>query len=161
MTFERTISALRYLLLSLAILPAASLFAADDDCANDANFSESFGMEITSEVTPEIFKLVSELHAQTDCSWATALVLAEINPERKKEILSYGYSQCSPSVDNSTDDNRRMKTDEERLSARNTVNLLMSDDSFSLQLQKAKKEFSSIHNRILAEVVVPQTDNIQ
>lgn len=116
------------------------------------NFKHSFGYDLTQEATPEIFKLIAILRQHTDVSWATALILAEINPDNSREILARGYALSSPP---NGDENleRREMSDSQRLSARSIVERLENDDAFSRQLSKAKTEFSAIKKATQPAVV--------
>ncbi|MBO4966429.1 MAG: phosphatase PAP2 family protein [Muribaculaceae bacterium] len=150
-------------------------------------FSEAFGIEITPEDTPEIYRLIVGMRedagdlatrsaknsynrrrpfayygeptcnpeqqeelstngsypsGHTSIGWATALVLAEINPDRIDEILKRGYEMgesriiCGYHWDSDVEAGRTVGA--------GVVAVLHSDKGFMRQLKKAKKEFSRL-----------------
>lgn len=78
----------------------------------------------------------------TSIGWATALVLAEINPERQNEILKRGYEMGESRV--ICGYHFQSDVDAGRLTGSMTVARLHADPSFQAQLQKAKDEFKSL-----------------
>lgn len=150
-------------------------------------FSEAFGIEINSEDTPEIYKLVVGMRedagdlgtreaknyynrtrpfcfydeetcnpeqqeelstngsypsGHTSIGWATALVLAEINPERQNEILKRGFDMGESRV--ICGYHFQSDVDAGRLTGAMTVARLHADPAFQSQLDKAKKEFKKL-----------------
>ncbi len=75
----------------------------------------------------------------TSIGWATALVLAEINPERQNEILKRGYDMGESRV--ICGYHFQSDVDAGRLTGAMTVARLHADPAFQAQLEKAKKEF--------------------
>lgn len=78
----------------------------------------------------------------TSIGWATALVLAEINPERQNEILKRGYDMGESRV--ICGYHFQSDVDAGRLTGAMTVARLHADPAFQDQLQKAKKEFKKL-----------------
>lgn len=78
----------------------------------------------------------------TAIGWATALVLAEINPERQNEILQRGYQMGQSRV--ICGYHYQSDVDAARLVASGVVARLHANDGFMKQLAKAKKEFVSL-----------------
>lgn len=167
-----------------------------DQAASDAHvegsgvpmaFSEAFGIEISPETTPEIYKLVvgmredagdlatreaknyymrtrpfaffdemtcapdqqAELSTNgsypsghTSIGWATALVLAELNPNRQNEILKRGYDMGESRV--ICGYHFQSDVDAARLVASGVVARLHADPGFQAQLAKAKTEFAKL-----------------
>ncbi len=78
----------------------------------------------------------------TAIGWATALVLAEINPDRQNQILrrgyDYGQSRVICGVHYQSD------VDAGRVMASTVVARLHADEGFARQLAKAKKEFGRL-----------------
>lgn len=150
-------------------------------------FSEAFGIDITEDGTPEIYKLVvgmredagdlgtreaknyynrtrpfcfyeedtcnptqqAELSTNgsypsghTSIGWATALVLAELNPERQNEILKRGYDMGESRV--ICGYHFQSDVDAGRLTGAMTVARLHADPGFNKQLAKAKAEFKKL-----------------
>ncbi len=150
-------------------------------------FSEAFGIEITSEDTPEIYTLIVGMRedagdlgtreakdyynrtrpfsfyeedtcnpeqqeelstngsypsGHTSIGWATALVLAEINPERQNEILKRGFDMGESRV--ICGYHFQSDVDAGRLTGAMTVARLHADPAFQTQLEKAKKEFKKL-----------------
>ncbi len=150
-------------------------------------FSEAFGVEITKDATPEIYKLVVHMredagdlatrHAKehymrvrpfsfyqentcnpeqqaelstngsypsghTAIGWATALVLAEVNPDRQNEILKRGYEMGQSRV--ICGYHFQSDVDAARLVASAVVARLHANDAFMKQLGKAKKELAKL-----------------
>lgn len=153
-------------------------------------FSEAFGVDITPEGTPEIYKLVvgmredagdlatreaknhymrvrpfaffeeetcnpaqqAELSTNgsypsghTSIGWATALVLAEVNPDRQNEILKRGYEMGQSRV--ICGYHFQSDVDAARLVASGVVARLHADEGFQKQLEKAKKEISDLRKK--------------
>lgn len=150
-------------------------------------FSEAFGIAITEDGTPEIYKLVvgmredagdlatreaknhynrqrpysffeedtcnpeqqAELSTNgsypsghTSIGWATALVLAEINPDRQDEILERGFQMGESRV--ICGYHFQSDVDAGRLTGSAAVARLHADPAFNKQLAKAKKEFAKL-----------------
>lgn len=150
-------------------------------------FSKAFGIEISKEKTPAIYKLVVNMredagdlatrHAKeyymrvrpfsffhentcnpeqqqelstngsypsghTAIGWATALVLAEVNPDRQNEILQRGYQMGQSRV--ICGYHFQSDVDAARLIASSVVARLHANATFTSQLEKAKKEFASL-----------------
>ncbi|MGL5691139.1 MAG: acid phosphatase, partial [Bacteroidales bacterium] len=78
----------------------------------------------------------------TAIGWATALVLAEINPDRQDEILQRGYQMGQSRV--ICGYHFQSDVDAARLVASGVVARLHANDAFMKQLEKAKKEFNSL-----------------
>lgn len=78
----------------------------------------------------------------TSIGWATALVLAEINPERQNEILERGYEMGQSRV--ICGYHFQSDVDAGRLTGSMVVARLHADPGFQKQLEKAKKEFSKL-----------------
>lgn len=75
----------------------------------------------------------------TSIGWATALVLAEINPERQNEILKRGYEMGESRV--ICGYHYQSDVDAGRITGAVTVARLHADPAFQAQLKKAKDEF--------------------
>lgn len=150
-------------------------------------FSEAFGVEITKDGTPEIYKLVLGMRedagdlatraakdyynrtrpyaffeemtcnpeqqeelstngsypsGHTSIGWATALVLAEINPDRIDEILERGFQMGESRV--ICGYHFQSDVDAARIVASGAVSRLHADEGFNRQLDKAKKEFAGL-----------------
>lgn len=150
-------------------------------------FSESFGITISEETTPEIFRLVTGMRedagdlatreakkhydrkrpfsffeedtclpeqqeelsgngsypsGHTSIGWATALVLAELNPDRQNEILKRGYEMGQSRV--ICGYHFQSDVDAGRLTGSAIVARLHADEGFMKQLEKAKKEFARL-----------------
>ena len=78
----------------------------------------------------------------TSIGWATALVLAEINPERQNEILKRGYEMGESRV--ICGYHFQSDVDAGRITGAVTVARLHADPAFQKQLEKAKKEFREL-----------------
>ena len=78
----------------------------------------------------------------TSIGWATALVLAEINPERQNEILKRGYDMGESRV--ICGYHFQSDVDAGRITGAVTVARLHADPQFQAQLDKAKKEFKQL-----------------
>lgn len=78
----------------------------------------------------------------TAIGWATALVLAEINPDRQDEILQRGYQMGQSRV--ICGYHFQSDVDAARLVASGVVARLHANDAFMKQLEKAKEEFNSL-----------------
>lgn len=78
----------------------------------------------------------------TSIGWATALVLAEINPERQNEILRRGYEMGQSRV--ICGYHYQSDVDAGRLTGSMVVARLHADPGFQAQLEKAKKEFRKL-----------------
>lgn len=150
-------------------------------------FSEAFGVTISDETTPEIFRLVTGMRedagdlatreaknyynrkrpfsffaedtclpeqqeelstngsfpsGHTSIGWATALVLAELNPDRQNEILKRGYEMGQSRV--ICGYHFQSDVDAGRLTGSAIVARLHADEGFMKQLEKAKKEFARL-----------------
>lgn len=148
-------------------------------------FTEAFGIRITPDDTPEIYKLIvgmredagdlatrdaknhynrqrpfafygedtcnpeqqAELSTNgsypsghTSIGWATALVLAEINPYRQDEILERGYQMGDSRV--ICGYHWQSDIDAGRVTGSAIVARLHADEGFNAQLAKAKEEFA-------------------
>ena len=78
----------------------------------------------------------------TSIGWATALVLAEINPERQNEILKRGYEMGESRV--ICGYHFQSDVDAGRITGAVTVARLHADPGFQKQLEKAKAEFKAL-----------------
>lgn len=78
----------------------------------------------------------------TSIGWATALVLAEINPERQNEILKRGFEMGQSRV--ICGYHFQSDVDAARIVASAVVARLHANDAFMTQLKKAKEEFSKL-----------------
>lgn len=78
----------------------------------------------------------------TSIGWATALVLAEINPERQNEILKRGYEMGESRV--ICGYHFQSDVDAGRITGAVTVARLHADPAFQAQLQKAKEEMKRL-----------------
>lgn len=96
----------------------------------------------TPEDQPGLAKNGSYPSGHTAIGWATALVLAEINPQRQDEILKRGYEIGQSRVICGC--HFQSDVDAGRLTGSATVARLHADKAFAEQLAKAKKEFSSL-----------------
>lgn len=90
----------------------------------------------------------------TSIGWATALVLAEINPERKGEIMQRGYDFGQSRVICGA--HFQSDVDAGRLVGAAVVAALHADKNFCRQLQRAKKEFRRLQKR--ARHLISQSD---
>ncbi|MCH5346939.1 MAG: phosphatase PAP2 family protein [Muribaculaceae bacterium] len=180
-----------------------------DQASQDANvegdgvpmaFSEAFGIDITKDGTPEIYKLVIGMRedagdlgtrdaknyynrtrpfafydemtcnpaqqeelstngsypsGHTSIGWATALVLAEVNPARQNEILKRGYEMGQSRV--ICGYHFQSDVDAGRITGSATVARLHADPGFQAQLQKAKDEFKRLkkEGKVAAGTPVP------
>lgn len=75
----------------------------------------------------------------TSIGWATALVLAEINPARATEILKRGFEFGQSRV--IVGAHYQSDVDAGRVTGAGIVSILHADPGFQKQLKKAKKEF--------------------
>ena len=91
----------------------------------------------------------------TSIGWATALVLAEINPERQNEILKRGYDMGESRV--ICGYHFQSDVDAGRITGAVTVARLHADPAFLTQLDKAKAEFKKLKKagKIAAGTPVP------
>lgn len=150
------------------------------------HFSQAFGMKLSKETTPELYKLVSKMredagdlatrsakkHYQrvrpfafyhtstcnskdekelssngsypsghTSIGWATALILAEINPNAQNAILKRGFEIGQSRV--ICGYHWQSDVDAARVVASALVAKLHSNDTFLEQLKKAKEEFKA------------------
>lgn len=78
----------------------------------------------------------------TSIGWATALVLAEINPDRQNEILERGYQMGDSRV--ICGYHFQSDVDAGRITGAAAVARLHADEGFQKQLAKAKKEFAAL-----------------
>lgn len=170
--------------------PRGSLAADDaqlDDAGLTAAFSEAFGIDITPENTPEIYKLITGMredagdlatrHAKnyyqrtrpyiffdemtcvpdaqaslagngsypsghTAKAWATALILAELNPARQDEILKRGFEMGQSRV--ICGYHFQSDVDAGRVMGAAVVARLHADEAFDRQLRRAKKEMKKL-----------------
>ncbi|ANS40529.1 acid phosphatase [Serratia inhibens] len=152
-----------------------------------AAFSNAFGVEITQQKTPELYRLVMKMRedagdlatrsaknhymrirpfafynestcrpdeesslskngsypsGHTTIGWATALVLAEINPARQGEILQRGYDMGQSRV--ICGYHWQSDVTAARMVASAIVARLHAEPTFAAQLQKAKDEFNGL-----------------
>ncbi|MDE5800969.1 MAG: phosphatase PAP2 family protein [Paramuribaculum sp.] len=175
---------------SLRDTPRGDL-AADDaelgDVGLTAAFSEAFGIDITPENTPEVYRLITGMredagdlstrHAKnyymrtrpyiffnedtcvpdaqaglagngsypsghTAKAWATALILAELNPARQDAILKRGFEMGQSRV--ICGYHFQSDVDAGRIVGSGVVARLHADDAFNRQLKKAKKEMAKL-----------------
>ena len=99
-------------------------------------FSGAFGSPITAKDAPELHKLLGH----TSIGWATALVLAEINPQRQNEILKRGFELGESRV--ICGYHWQSDVDAARIVGSAVVATLHTNPAFQQQLQKAKDEFA-------------------
>ena len=78
----------------------------------------------------------------TSIGWATALVLAEINPDRQNEILERGFQMGESRV--ICGYHFQSDVDAARITASGVVARLHADEGFNSQLAKAKAEFAKL-----------------
>lgn len=78
----------------------------------------------------------------TSIGWATALVLSEINPDRKDEIMQRGYEFGQSRV--IVGAHFQSDVDNGRITGATTVAALHANKDFMNQLEKAKKEFAKL-----------------
>lgn len=97
----------------------------------------------------------------TTIGWATALVLAEINPERQNEILDRGFQMGESRV--ICGYHYQSDVDAGRLTGAMAVARLHADPSFQKQLKKAKAEFKKLQKagKIEAGTPVPTPVNVE
>lgn len=167
--------------------PRGKQAAEDANLAGDGvviAFSDAFGLPISKENTPEIYKLMTNMiedagdlatrsakdhynrirpytyyhtntcntkeqgklstngsypSGHTSIGWATALVLAEINPDRRDEILKRGYELGQSRV--ICGYHWQSDVDAARIVGSAIVPVLHNNERFLEQLQKAKDEF--------------------
>lgn len=81
----------------------------------------------------------------TAIGWATALVLAEVNPDRQNEILKRGFEMGQSRV--ICGYHFQSDVDAARIVASAVVARLHANDAFVKQLNKAKDEFPSCKSR--------------
>lgn len=95
----------------------------------------------------------------TSIGWATALVLAEINPERQNEILKRGYEMGESRV--ICGYHFQSDVDAGRITGAVTVARLHADPAFQAQLAKAKAEFKALKKagKVAAGTPVPTPYN--
>ena len=101
-------------------------------------FSGAFGSPITAKDAPELHKLLTNMIE--DIGWATALVLAEINPQRQNEILKRGFELGESRV--ICGYHWQSDVDAARIVGSAVVATLHTNPAFQQQLQKAKDEFA-------------------
>lgn len=85
----------------------------------------------------------------TSIGWATALVLAEVNPARQNEILHRGYEMGQSRV--ICGYHFQSDVDAARLVASAVVARLHANANFMKQLEKAKKEFAKLNKKGLVK----------
>lgn len=88
----------------------------------------------------------------TSIGWATALVLAELNPARQNEILERGYQMGESRV--ICGYHFQSDVDAARLVAAGVVARLHADEGFQEQLAKAKAEMALLSNGVPVSVPV-------
>lgn len=81
----------------------------------------------------------------TAIGWATALVLAELNPDRQNEILKRGYDMGESRV--ICGYHFQSDVDAARIVASGVVARLHADNGFQTQLAKAKKEMAELQKQ--------------
>ena len=81
----------------------------------------------------------------TSIGWATALVLAEVNPARQSEIIKRGYEMGQSRV--ICGYHWQSDVDAARVVASTVVATLHSNSEFNAQLAKAKAEFQRLSKR--------------
>lgn len=82
----------------------------------------------------------------TAIGWATALVLSEINPDRKDEIMQRGYEFGQSRV--IVGAHFQSDVDNGRIVGSSIVSALHANEGFRKQLAKAKQEFASLKSKI-------------
>lgn len=82
----------------------------------------------------------------TAIGWATALVLAELNPERQDEILERGYEMGQSRV--ICGYHFQSDVDAARIVASGVVARLHADEGFMTQLERAKAEMRMLKNSV-------------
>lgn len=97
---------------------------------------------LTPEDEAALSKNGSYPSGHTAIGWATALVLAEINPGRQDEILKRGYEYGQSRVICGV--HYQSDVDAGRVVASGVVARLHADAAFTTQLAKAKKEFARL-----------------
>lgn len=173
--------------------PRGDLAAQDaelGDAGLTAAFSEAFGIDITADGTPQIYRLITGMredagdlstrHAKnhymrqrpyiyfgedtcvpeaqaglagngsypsghTAKAWATALVLAELNPARQDEILKRGFEMGQSRV--ICGYHFQSDVDAGRIVGSAVVARLHADKAFSRQLDKARKEVKRLRKK--------------
>ena len=105
-------------------------------------FSEPFGLQISKEETPEIYKVLREGTAtcgHTLLGWSSALLLSEINPDRADTLLARGYmygdSRLIVGAHWQSDVNAA------RLAASAAYARLHTSERFLEQMRRARQEF--------------------
>ena len=78
----------------------------------------------------------------TATSWGYALLLAEINPERRDEILKRGFEMGQSRV--ICGYHWQSDVDAARLSSAGAVAVLHANPEFQKQMEKAKQEFATL-----------------
>lgn len=91
----------------------------------------------------ELAKNGSYPSGHTSIGWATALVLAEINPQRQDQILKRGYELGQSRV--ICGYHWQSDVDAARIVGSAVVATLHTNPAFQQQLQKAKEEFAARH----------------
>lgn len=94
---------------------------------------------------PGLRKNGSYPSGHTAIGWATALVLSEINPARKAEIIQRGYDFGQSRVICGA--HYQSDVDAGRIVGAAAVSALHADKGFCKQLKKAKKEFKKLQKR--------------
>lgn len=94
---------------------------------------------------PGLRKNGSYPSGHTSIGWATALVLSEINPARKAEIMKRGYDLGESRI--IVGAHFRSDVDAGRLVGAAAVSALHADKGFQKQLAKAKKEYAKLAKR--------------
>lgn len=85
----------------------------------------------------------------TAIGWATALVLAEINPGRQEEILKRGFEMGQSRV--ICGYHWQSDVDAARITAAAVVARLHANNDFAKQMQRAKKEWTKLHKKGIAK----------
>lgn len=94
---------------------------------------------------PSLRKNGSYPSGHTSIGWATALVLSEINPARKQQIMQRGYDFGQSRVICGA--HYQSDVDAGRVVGAAAVSALHADKGFQKQLAKAKKEFKKLQKK--------------
>ena len=121
-------------------------------------FEEAFGMKISKEETPEIYKVLQEGTATCDSickipkatypsghtllGWSAALLMSEINPDRATEILARGYRYGENRL--VVGAHWQSDTDAARLAASAAYARLHTSERFLEQMKKAREEYKTL-----------------
>lgn len=108
--------------------------------AEDANLSGGGVATCNTKEQDTLSKNGSYPSGHTSIGWATALVLAEINPQRQNEILKRGFELGESRV--ICGYHWQSDVDAARIVGSAVVATLHTNPAFQQQLQKAKDEFA-------------------